>query len=211
MSNIQFAKEIALNLLQIDAIKLNVHKPFTWASGIQSPIYCDNRKALSHVDLRNKIVTGLTFLTKVHFAQSACVAGVATAGIPHGALLADRLNLPFAYVRSSAKEHGLTKLIEGDIKEDAPVLVVEDLISTGMSSLKAVQTLRDEGLKVAGLVAIFDYGFESTKKVFEDSNCPYVTLTNYNSLLEAAAENEMFTDEELNKLHKWRENPHEWR
>lgn len=211
MSNIQFAKEIALNLLQIDAIKLNVHKPFTWASGIQSPIYCDNRKALSHVDLRNKIVTGLTFLAKVHFAQSACVAGVATAGIPHGALLADRLNLPFAYVRSSAKEHGLTKLIEGDIKEDAPVLVVEDLISTGMSSLKAVQTLRDEGFKVAGLVAIFDYGFESTKKVFEDSNCLYVTLTNYNSLLEAAAENEMFTTEELKKLHKWRENPHEWR
>jgi orotate phosphoribosyltransferase len=195
--------KVAKSLLQIKAIKLSPQSPFTWASGIQSPIYCDNRIVLSHPDVRNFIKQCLAEKSKV-FGPFEAVAGVATAGIPHGALLADALGLPFVYVRAEAKSHGRRNRIEGELKGDEKVLVVEDLISTGGSSLRAVEALREEGCEVRGVLAIFSYGFESAIQAFNAANCPMDTLTNYDDLISEALRSQYISDEDLRQLLAWR-------
>lgn len=201
--------EVARNLLQIRAVKLSPREPFTWASGLLSPIYCDNRVALSHPELR-------TFLKKCLAEKSAVfgafdvVAGVATAGIPHGALLADVLGLPFIYVRSGAKDHGRRNQIEGELQAGQRVLVVEDLISTGGSCLTAVDALRDAGAEVVGVLAIFQYGFEKAAQAFASKGIPFETLTNYDALVQEAARSGYVSQEDLQTLSKWRENPDGW-
>jgi len=199
------SSEIAKKLLQINAIKLSPQNPFTWASGIQSPIYCDNRKTLSHPSIRASIKESLVEKSKV-FGMFNMVAGVATAGIAHGALLADALDLPFAYVRSKAKGHGLQNRIEGDVRGNERILVVEDLISTGGSSLEAVQVLEAYGCNVAGVLAIFTYGFDKALQAFEAAECRLETLSNYDALLTEALAIEYITTDEMEELKKWRKN-----
>ncbi|MBK8623598.1 MAG: orotate phosphoribosyltransferase [Saprospiraceae bacterium] len=201
--------EIARNLLQIKAIKLNPQNPFTWASGMRSPIYCDNRVSLSHPQSRNVIVSGLVS-TSSDFDPFDAVCGVATAGIAHGALLADRLNLPFAYVRSSAKSHGRQNQIEGELSAGQKVLVIEDLISTGGSSLEAVSVLRENGIEVAGVLAIFDYGFQKAKDNFQHADCIYKTLSHYDVLLSEALSMQYISEDEKNILATWRKDPEHW-
>ena len=203
------SEEIALYLLQIKAIKLSPQSPFTWASGIKSPIYCDNRTALSFPKVRGAIVEALKESALQQFSFDV-IAGVATAGIPHGVLLADRLSKPFIYVRSKAKAHGRQNVIEGYLTEGAKVLVVEDLISTGGSSLQAVQALRDAGAVVSGVIAIFTYQFTKAQQAFNQAHCPYFTLSNYETLLKTAVNHQYINPEELALLQKWRENPEEW-
>ncbi len=203
------AKEIAHHLLQIKAIKLSPQKPFTWASGIFSPIYCDNRIITSYPAVRRFVIDSFVEKAKA-FEPFDAIAGVATGGIAHGALLADRLNLPFIYVRSKAKEHGRQNLIEGELAPGTKVLVIEDLISTGGSSLTAVEALRSGGLEVAGLIAIFTYGFEQATRAFEQADCKMETLTNYATLLEEAAQTHYIQQLELETLLEWQKNPQEW-
>lgn len=203
------ATEIAQQLLQINAIKLNPQSPFTWASGLRSPIYCDNRIALSHPEVRRKIIDGLEQASR-QFAPFDAVVGVATAGIPHGALLADRLGLPFAYVRPKAKSHGRQNQIEGELAPDGRLLVVEDLISTGGSCLKAVEVLRENGNEVVGVVAIFTYGFEAAAKAFQTARCPYDTLSNYQALLPSATQSGYISAEESRALADWSSDPETW-
>jgi orotate phosphoribosyltransferase len=200
---------VSRKLLEIKAIKLNPSDPFTWASGIQSPIYCDNRVVLSHPAVR-------TFIKKCLAEQSAqfgsfdVVAGVATAGIPHGVLLADVLEKPFIYVRSSAKEHGRRNMIEGEWQLGQRVLLIEDLISTGGSCLVAAQSLQEAGLELAGVLAIFQYGFPKASAAFAEKNIAFQTLTNYDALVEEAMEMGYISENDLNTLKKWRENPEGW-
>lgn len=201
--------EVARNLLEIKAVKLNPQEPFTWASGILSPIYCDNRVALSHPPVRSFLKNALAEKSR-DFASFDVVAGVATAGIPHGALLADVLEKPFVYVRSSAKDHGRRNQIEGELKPGQKVLVVEDLISTGGSCLLAVDALRDAGAEVVGVLAIFQYGFPKAKVAFEEKGIDFQTLTNYNVLVEEAVRSGYVSESDLNTLKKWRENPDAW-
>ncbi|MCL4109546.1 UNVERIFIED_CONTAM: hypothetical protein GTU68_038941 [Idotea baltica] len=201
--------QIAKKLLQVNAIKLNPAQPFTWASGIKSPIYCDNRISLSYPDIRTFIKIKLSELSS-QFETFDTVAGVATAGIPHGALIADQLNLPFAYIRSKAKAHGRQNLIEGKIDKGAKVLVVEDLISTGMSSLKAVDAVKETGATVVGVIAIFTYDFPQAKEAFEKANCPLKTLSSYPALLEQAVEQEYINEQELSVLKEWNLDPTRW-
>ncbi len=196
------AFELADKLLQIKAIKLRPHRPFTWASGILSPIYCDNRLLLSHPALRNYVVKELVRASR-RFSPFDAVAGVATAGIPHGTLLADRLHKPFAYVRSKPKAHGRQNLIEGHLPKGSTVLLVEDLISTGGSSLQAVEALRNNQIKIAGVLALFTYGFRQTKERFEKADCPLYCLSNYESLLKKALEEQYIDEEELQILNQW--------
>ncbi len=203
-------QKIAEFLLQIKAIKLQPNNPFTWASGWKSPIYCDNRVTLSHPAIRTYIRQRLSDLVQEEFGSVGLVAGVATAGIPQGVLVAQELGLPFAYVRSKPKEHGTGSLIEGEIFEGQRVVVVEDLISTGKSSLQAVEALRAAGCDVAGLVAIFSYGFDVAEKNFQSAKCRYATLSNYNALIEYAHRQSFILDNEIKVLKKWRENPAEW-
>ena len=190
-------------MLQIKAIKLSPQKPFTWASGILSPIYCDNRIVLSHPGVRDFVKQCLIEKSK-DFGNFTAVAGVATAGIAHGMLLADALGLPFAYVRSKAKEHGRQNLIEGELPAGSEVLVVEDLISTGGSSLVAVEAVRQEGLKVAGVLAIFSYNFEKAVKSFENANCHLETLSNYDVLIREALASKYINLIDLDMLTTWR-------
>jgi orotate phosphoribosyltransferase len=190
-------------LLQIKAIRLNPQNPFTWASGIKSPIYCDNRMILSYPTTRNFIKEKLAEKSK-DFDTFDVVAGVATAGIAHGMLLADALNVPFIYVRDKAKGHGRQNQIEGDLKPNSRVLVVEDLISTGGSSLKAVDVLKEAGGEVIGVLAIFTYGFEKADQAFSNANCPLKTLSNYDALIPEAIENQYISDSDLNFLKSWR-------
>jgi len=199
------SSEVAKKLLQINAIKLSPQNPFTWASGIQSPIYCDNRKTLSYPKVRTFIKESLAEKSKV-FGMFNMVAGVATAGIAHGALLADALDLPFAYVRSKAKGHGLQNRIEGDVRGNERILVVEDLISTGGSSLEAVHTLEALGCNVAGVLAIFTYGFDKSVQAFEENDCRLETLSNYDALLSEALDIEYITAEQVEELKNWRKN-----
>lgn len=201
--------EIAQNLLQIKAINLNLQNPFTWASGMRSPIYCDNRISLSHVSVRNKIKNGLVELSKT-FAAYDYIAGVATAGIAHGALMADTLNLPFGYVRSTAKSHGMGNSIEGRIHEGAKILVVEDLISTGKSSLEAVQTLLNAGFEVVGVIAIFDYKISQTLERFKLSGVPYASITDYPTLLLEAQKIGYIEEADMIKLSAWSQDPINW-
>lgn len=201
--------EVARNLLEIKAVKLNPRDPFTWASGMLSPIYCDNRVALSHPGVRTYLKNCLVEKSAM-FGEFDVIAGVATAGIPHGVLLADVLNKPFIYVRSSAKDHGRRNMIEGELHSGQSVLVVEDLISTGGSCILAVDALRDAGAEVVGVLAIFQYGFAKAQKAFVEKQVHFQTLTNYDSLIQEAARTGYITEEDLNILKKWRENPDGW-
>lgn len=202
-------RTVARLLLQIKAIKLNPQNPFTWASGRRSPIYCDNRVVLSYPDIRTQLQDAMVKATSV-FEPFDGVAGVATAGIAHGALLADRLNLPFIYIRSKAKGHGRQNQIEGELKPGARYLVIEDLISTGGSSLQAVEALREAGGEVAGVMAIFTYGFPEATAAFAAANCPLTTLSNYAALLAEAVASGYITSEEQQLLANWREDPKAW-
>ena len=197
-------------LLQIKAIKLQPNNPFTWASGWKSPIYCDNRVTLSHPSIRTYIRQQLSVLVQEEFGSVEVIAGVATAGIPQGVLVAQELGLPFIYVRSKPKEHGKESLIEGDLRPGQRVVLVEDLISTGKSSLQAVEALRQAGYDVAGLVAIFSYNLDIAEQNFKAAKCPFITLSNYNALIKYAAEKNFMNTIELDLLSKWRRNPSEW-
>ncbi|MEM9887632.1 MAG: orotate phosphoribosyltransferase [Bacteroidota bacterium] len=203
------SEKVAEWLLQINAIKLSPQNPFTWASGIQSPIYCDNRITLSYPHIRRGILEGFKSLAK-DFEAFDAISGVATAGIPHGMLLADALNLPFSYVRSKAKEHGRQNQIEGKIEPGQRILMVEDLISTGGSSLKAVEAVRTVGAEVVGVLAIFTYGFQKAIDAFEDANCPFATLSNYKTLLKIAMAQKYIEAQDLNQLEKWSKHPEAW-
>jgi len=206
----EIEQQVAEFLLQIKAIKLQPNNPFTWASGWRSPIYCDNRTTLSHPAIRTYIRQKLTSLIQDEFGVVACVAGVATAGIPQGALVAQELGLPFVYVRAKPKEHGTGNLIEGDIFPGQRVIVVEDLISTGKSSLQAVDALRASGCDVAGLVAIFTYGFDAATENFKKANCRFATLSNYNALIKYAEQHSYISKDDVKLLQQWRENPSAW-
>ncbi|MEM6734901.1 MAG: orotate phosphoribosyltransferase [Bacteroidota bacterium] len=208
--NTQFATEIASDLLEIEAIKLSPHDPFTWASGWKSPIYCDNRLSLSFPEVRSKIKTALGLAISKEFNETDVIAGVATAGIPQGALVADGLALPFIYIRSKSKGHGLQNMIEGKIEKGQKVVLVEDLVSTGGSSLAAVDVLREAEADVIGMVAIFTYGFEVAKKNFENKNIDLVVLSNYHYLLNYAQNERMFANEIFETLKKWRNDPSTW-
>ena len=206
----EIEQQIAEYLLQIKAIKLQPNNPFTWSSGWKSPIYCDNRITLSHPTIRTFIRQQLTLLIQEIYGPVGCIAGVATAGIPQGVLVAQDLGLPFIYVRSKPKDHGTGNLIEGDVLVGKRVVVIEDTISTGKSSLEAVEALRAAGYDVAGLAAIFSYGFDLAIDNFRRANCPYVSLSNYNALVKFAEHNQSITEEDVELLKKWRENPAEW-
>lgn len=205
------AREVAEYLLEIKAVVLQPAEPFTWASGWQSPIYCDNRKTLSYPKVRNFIKTAFADIISEEFKQTQVIAGVATAGIPHGMLVADVLNLPFVYVRDKAKGHGLENQIEGQLEKGQKVLVIEDLISTGGSSLKAVTALREAGAEVLGLGAIFSYGFEAANKAFETAECRSFTLSNYNVLIERAIANQYVTEKQRDTLIAWYQQPESWK
>lgn len=201
--------ELAQKLLQIKAIKLSPLEPFTWASGIKSPIYCDNRVTLSYPEVRSFVKTSLATLSE-QLDDYDTVAGVATAGIAHGALIADHIEKPFIYVRSKAKGYGRENLIEGDFSRAKKVLVVEDLISTGGSSIQAVEALRAEGIEVVGVIALFSYEFEKAKKNFEAANCPYLTVSGYSTMLTQAKETNYISDEEYATLQDWSKDPAGW-
>jgi len=205
------AREVAESLLQIKAVVLNPSQPFTWASGIKSPIYCDNRKTLSYPKVRTFIKTSFADILTDEFKHVEVIAGVATAGIPHGVLIADVLNLPFVYVRDKPKGHGLENQIEGRLEKGQKVFVIEDLISTGGSSLKAVESLREAGAEIVGLGAIFTYGFEKAVKAFEQADCKFFTLSNYEILLDKAIEHNYVKPEEKEELIKWYKDPEGWR
>ena len=204
------ALKVAEFLLQIKAVKLQPNKPFTWASGWNSPIYCDNRVTLSFPNIRTFIRQAYSEAVLDYFGKPDVIAGVATGGIAQGALVAQELGLPFIYVRSSAKEHGMGNQVEGHFEKGQKVVVIEDLISTGGSSLKAIQALRDSGLDVKGLIAIFTYGFKVADDNFNQANCPYVTLTNYEFLIEEALKKEYITENDLGSLREWKEHPESW-
>jgi orotate phosphoribosyltransferase len=204
------AYKVAEFLLQIKAVKLQPEKPFTWASGIKSPIYCDNRKTLSYPKIRTYIRQHFVDTVNKHFARPDVIAGVATGGIAIGALVAQDMGLPFVYVRSEAKKHGLTNMIEGDVEKGQTVVVIEDLISTGGSSIKAVDALREKGCTVKGLVAIFTYGFDEAVQNFKKAKCRVETLTDYNTLVAAALRKEYVSDKEAKSLKEWRANPAAW-
>lgn len=205
----ELREDIALQLLQINAIKLSPQNPFTWASGIKSPIYCDNRIVLSHPDVRKLVIKSFSELAATYENIDA-ISGVATAGIAHGALLAQDLDLPFSYVRSKPKGHGRQNMIEGLVAKGQRVLVIEDLISTGGSSLVAVDTLREAGAEVAGVLAIFQYNFDAAAKRFAEADCAFKTLTDYRTLISAAKAKNMFSSSDINLLEQWYMNPHEW-
>lgn len=204
------ALKVAEFLLQIKAVKLNPKNPFTWASGINSPIYCDNRVSLSYPKVRTFIRQAYAEAVVDHFGMPDVIAGVATGGIAQGALVAEELGLPFIYVRSSAKAHGMGNQIEGHFEEGQKVVVIEDLISTGGSSLKAVEALRDAKLEVVGLAAIFTYGFDVAEANFNKAECPYITLSNYDILLQEAVNLNLISDNELASLTEWKISPNEW-
>lgn len=201
---------IAQQLLAIKAIKLQPALPFTWASGWKSPIYCDNRLSLSYPEVRSIIKEALVNLVQAKFPEAEAVAGVATAGIPQGALLADALNLPFLYVRSKPKGHGMGNSIEGKITAGQKILVLEDLVSTGGSSLKAVEDLREAGFDVLGMIAIFTYGFEVAKVNFEAAGVKLICLSDYESLLPQAIKEKYVSDTDLSSLSTWRKDPGKW-
>lgn len=209
-NNSEAEQQVAEFLLQIKAIKLQPNNPFTWASGWKSPIYCDNRVTLSHPTERTYIRQQLTKLIQEKFGAVGCIAGVATAGIPQGVLVAQELGLPFIYVRSKPKEHGTGSMIEGDVVTGKRVVVIEDLISTGKSSLQAVAALRDAGYEVAGLAAIFSYQFDIATENFNEAKCPFVTLSNYSALIKYAEQNQYITADDAEMLKEWRKNPAEW-
>ncbi|WP_374056609.1 orotate phosphoribosyltransferase [Rossellomorea sp. FM04394] len=203
-------QEIAKKLLDIEAVFLNPSEPFTWSSGIKSPIYCDNRLTLSYPAVRDEISTGLVEIIKENFPHVEVIAGTATAGIPHAAWVSEKLNLPMCYVRSKAKAHGKGKQIEGKAAPGQKVVVVEDLISTGGSCITAVNALREAGCDVLGVVAIFTYELEKGKRMFDEQDIEAYALSDYSSLLDAAVQNEIIREDELEQLKLWREDPENW-
>ncbi|MBP3230374.1 MAG: orotate phosphoribosyltransferase [Prevotella sp.] len=203
-------KAFAAKLLKIKAIKLQPNNPFTWASGWKSPFYCDNRKTLSYPELRNYVKLEIVHAVLEKFPEVEAIAGVATGAIPQGALVADALNLPFVYVRSKPKDHGLENLIEGELKPGMKVVVIEDLISTGGSSLKAVEAIRNNACEVIGMVASYTYGFPVAKKAFKEANVELVTLTDYEHVVAEALETGYIADSDVELLNEWRKDPAHW-
>lgn len=210
ITDLDNASKIAEYLLQIKAIKLQPNNPFTWSSGWKSPIYCDNRKTLSYPNVRTFIRQSYTQAISDEFGKPDIIAGVATGGIAQGVLVAQELGVPFIYVRASAKGHGLQNMIEGHFEEGQNVVVVEDLISTGGSSLKAVEALRNGGLTVKGVVAIFTYGLQQAVTAFEEANCPLVVLSNYDVLIDKALAQGAISEMDLESLKGWRVAPDMW-
>ena len=208
MNNV--ATEFAAQLLEVKAVKVQPTEPFTWASGWKSPFYCDNRKTLSYPKLRTFVKNNLVELIKASFSDADAVAGVATGAIAQGALVADALGLPFCYVRSKAKDHGMGNLIEGTLPEGSKVVVVEDLISTGGSSLKAVEALRAAGFEVVGMVAAYTYGFPIAEQTFQKAGVRLLTLTNYEAVVSVAIESGYITADQQPTLNEWRKDPANW-
>lgn len=204
------AREVAEYLLEIKAVVLKPSEPFTWASGLKSPIYCDNRKTLSYPKVRSFIKSAFSDIIAEEFPTCEVIAGVATAGIPHGALVADVLGKPFVYVRDKPKGHGLENQIEGKLDAGQKVLVIEDLISTGGSSLKAVEALRKAGAEVLGLGAIFTYGFPHAEQAFAEAKCSFFTLSDYPILIDVAQQQDYIKPEDKSVLMEWYRNPAEW-
>ena len=204
------AEQTVNYLTQINAIKLNTKKPFTWTSGIKSPIYCDNRLILSFPDVRKFVADKMTEIVENKYGKDLCIAGVATGAIAIGAMIAERLNLPYAYVRPEPKEHGLKNQIEGNIKNGSNVVVIEDLISTGKSSLNAINALKSEGYNVMGMLSIFSYNFQFANKKFEDENISINSLSDYNSLVNLIQSEGTLDSNEISRLKKWREDPKTW-
>lgn len=203
-------KLFAEKLLKIKAIKIQPENPFTWASGWKSPFYCDNRKTLSYPSLRNFVKLEISRIVLEKFGEVDAIAGVATGAIPQGALVAEELNLPFVYVRSTPKDHGLENLIEGELRPGMKVVVIEDLISTGGSSLKAVEAIRRDGCEVIGMVAAYTYGFDVAAEAFKKAKVNLITLTNYEAVLEAALKSEYIKEEDISVLQAWRKDPSHW-
>lgn len=208
--NNETAITISEYLLQIKAVKLNAKEPFTWASGLKSPIYCDNRKTLSFPKIRTYIRQQFVNVINEEYGSFDVVAGVATGAIAHGVLVAQELGLPFVYVRSAEKKHGLENLIEGYYESGQSVVVIEDLISTGKSSLNAVEALRGAGLKVKGMVAIFSYNLDKAIENFNQAKCQLITLSDYDELIHQAVHNNYISEKDLKSLVKWREDPEKW-
>jgi orotate phosphoribosyltransferase len=207
----QTAGKVAAMLLKIEAIKLNTSKPFTWSSGWKSPIYCDNRLSLSYPEIRTTIKEGLVQAIRENFFTAESIAGVATAGIAQGALVADAMNLPFLYVRPKPKDHGMENLIEGKVTKGQKVVVVEDLVSTGGSSLKTTQALRDAGFQVLGMVSIFSYGFDLATRNFYEANMSLISLSDYTHLISYAQEHKLINSDQLTSLKAWRVDPANWK
>ncbi len=206
------SKQIARHLLEIGAVTLQPENPFTWSSGMQSPIYCDNRLTLSFPEVRSDIAAGFKKLIEEKFPEAELIAGTATAGIPHAALVSDLMNLPMCYVRSKAKGHGKGNQIEGVAAPGQKAVVIEDLISTGKSALAAAEALQKAGAEVLGIAAIFTYGLEKGEQNFREAGIPFYTLTEFEELMEVALEKDQLKAEDVEKLHKWKQNPaaEEW-
>ncbi|RST60915.1 orotate phosphoribosyltransferase [Siminovitchia terrae] len=204
------SQSIAKHLLDIKAVFLQPNDPFTWSSGMKAPIYCDNRLTMSYPDVRRKIAEGLTELIKTNFPEAELIAGTATAGIPHAAWISDILELPMCYVRSKAKSHGKGNQIEGKASKGQKVVVVEDLISTGGSSIVAVKALKEAGCDVLGVVSIFSYELDKAKTSIDEEGIKAFSLTGYSDLIETAFENDLIKEEDLATLRSWRENPEDW-
>ena len=211
VNDITIAKQVAKLLLQINAIILQPKKPFKWAAGWNSPIYCDNRKTLSYPNIRSYIKKELSKMINKHFVGVNVIAGVATAGIPHGALVAEELGLPFIYVRSAAKKHGKQNQIEGNYAAGQNVVLIEDLISSGKSSIEAAHTLANAGMNVYGIASIFTYGFNAATDNFNKSNYKYLSLCDYKTLLPQAIKQKIIEEKDLKILMQWRENPSKWK
>lgn len=204
------ANQVAAHLLEIEAIKLSIKKPFTWASGWKSPIYCDNRLSLSYPAIRTYIKDQLAESIKNAFPKVEAIAGVATAGIPQGALVAETLGLPFIYIRSKPKGHGMTNMIEGKVVKNQKTVLVEDLISTGGSSLKAADALKEAKVKVLGMAAIFTYGFDVSRTNFKEAKVDVITLSNYAAMLEEAVDLKYISEKDIISLKAWRVDPAKW-
>ena len=204
------AKAIAERLLQVEAVRLNLDEPFTWASGWKSPVYCDNRRVLSFPIARDLIKSEMCRFIFEEYPDTDAIAGVATAGIAWGAMVADQLKMPFLYVRSKPKEHGMGNQIEGVLQKNSKVVVIEDLVSTGMSSLAICETIRNAGAHVSAMISIFSYGFDVSQKAFEDAGIPMHSLTNYDVLSRLAIEKGIIGNQHLDSLLKWRTDPGNW-
>lgn len=207
----EIARDIASSLLDIEAIRMRPEEPFTWSSGWQSPIYCDNRLSLSYPEIRTRIKHYLANSVTYAYPEAEAIAGVATAGIPQGALVADQLNLPFLYVRSKPKGHGMENMIEGKATPGQKVVLVEDLVSTGGSSLKAAEALKANGVEVLGMLAIFTYGFDLATENFKEAGIPLICLSNYDIMLEEALSRDLVKESHLKSLHNWRKDPSNWK
>ncbi|CAI2667269.1 orotate phosphoribosyltransferase [Apilactobacillus kunkeei] len=201
---------IASDLLKINAVTLSPNEPFTWASGIKAPIYTDNRITISFPEVRTHIADGLAELIRNKFPEAKVIGGVATAGIPHAAIVADKMDLPMIYVRSKPKDHGRGKQMEGSIDDNAPIVLIDDLLSTGKSVLNAAQALKNEGYNVIGVVAIFSYELPDSTKNFKEAGIEFDTLTNYSTIIEQAKAENSISDDELVVLRKWRDDPWNW-